>query len=73
MIDDDESICVMAKSILGDDYDVTTVNSGKQALKLFFHGLVSNLVLLDLTMPEKGGWGTPLSGYGTSAIYTKPR
>jgi len=58
IVDDDEPICVMAKGLLGDDYDVTTVSSGKDALGMFFQGYTPNLVLLDLTMPEMGGWDT---------------
>jgi len=58
VIDDDEPIRIMTQGILEDDYDVTTVESGYKALDLFFKGYVPNLVLLDLTMPEMGGWDT---------------
>jgi CheY-like chemotaxis protein len=58
VIDDDEPILVMAKGFLSDDYDVTTVNSGKEALQLFFHGYVPALAILDLTMPGMDGWDT---------------
>jgi CheY-like chemotaxis protein len=43
---------------LEQDYEVTTANSGQAALNLFFQGYTPNLVLLDLTMPEMGGWDT---------------
>jgi methyl-accepting chemotaxis protein len=58
VIDDEEPILVMAKGMLGNDYDVTTVKSGKEALKLFYQGYVPGLVLLDLTMPDMDGWDT---------------
>jgi len=40
------------------NYEVTTASSGQAALKLFFQGYTPNLVLLDLNMPEMGGWDT---------------
>jgi CheY-like chemotaxis protein len=58
VIDDDEPIRVMTQGMLSAAYDVTTVGSGKEALGLFFKGYVPNLVLLDLSMPEMGGWDT---------------
>jgi PleD family two-component response regulator len=58
VIDDDEPILVMAKGMMGDDYDVSTVKSGKEALQLFFQGYVPGLVLLDLAMPDMDGWDT---------------
>jgi len=57
-IDDDEPILTMTKGMLGEDYDVTTVTSGKAALNLFFQGYVPDLVLLDLRMPDQDGWET---------------
>jgi CheY-like chemotaxis protein len=44
--------------MLDNDYEVTTANSGAKALQLFFQGLVPDMVLLDLNMPEMGGWET---------------
>jgi CheY-like chemotaxis protein len=58
VIDDDEPILVMAKGMLGNDYDVSTVKSGNEALKLFYQGYVPALVLLDLAMPDMDGWDT---------------
>jgi CheY-like chemotaxis protein len=58
VIDDEEPILVMTKGMLDNDYDVSTVKSGKEALDLFFDGFVPNMVLLDLSMPEMGGWDT---------------
>jgi methyl-accepting chemotaxis protein len=58
VIDDEEPILTMTKGMLGNDYDVTTDRSGKEALSLFFQGLVPVLALLDLQMPDMGGWDT---------------
>jgi methyl-accepting chemotaxis protein len=72
VIDDDEPIRVMAQGMLGDDYDVTTVSSGKEALSLFFKGYAPNLVLLDLFMPEMGGWDTFIRIRDISALHKIP-
>jgi CheY-like chemotaxis protein len=58
VVDDEETVLTLTKSMLEADYDVTTVNSGKAALTLFFQGYVPDLALLDLSMPELGGWDT---------------
>jgi methyl-accepting chemotaxis protein len=58
VIDDEETTLTATKGILDQDYEVTTTNSGKAALDLFFKGYTPNLVLLDLNMPEMGGWDT---------------
>jgi len=58
VIDDDEPILVMTKGILGNIYDLTAVNSGKDALHLFYQGYAPDLMLLDLNMPDMDGWGT---------------
>jgi DNA-binding response OmpR family regulator len=58
VIDDEETVLNMVKSHLGQDYEVITANSGQQALALFSQGLVPDLVLLDLNMPEMRGWDT---------------
>ena len=72
VIDDDEPICIMAKGLLGEEYDVTTVSSGKEALNLFFKGYVPDLALLDLTMPEMGGWDTFIRIRDISKLHKTP-
>jgi CheY-like chemotaxis protein len=58
VVDDDEPILTMVKGMLENDYEVLTAKSGKEALSLFFSGLVPHLALLDLNMPEIDGWDT---------------
>jgi CheY-like chemotaxis protein len=58
VVDDDETYLKMTASSLRDEYDVVTVKSGKEALGLFYQGLVPQLILLDIIMPEMGGWDT---------------
>jgi CheY-like chemotaxis protein len=60
VVDDEETVLTLTKAILENDYEVTTVNSGQAALNLFFQGYTPNLLLLDLNMPEMGGWDTYL-------------
>jgi PleD family two-component response regulator len=58
VIDDEETVLTMTKAMLDEEYEVTTVSSGQAALNLFFKGYVPNLALLDLNMPEMGGFDT---------------
>jgi CheY-like chemotaxis protein len=58
VIDDEETVIAMTKAALGNNYEVTAANSGQAALNLFLQGYVPDLVLLDLNMPEMGGFDT---------------
>jgi CheY-like chemotaxis protein len=58
IVDDDVIHLEMVKTVLSNDYDVSTAKSGKDALGLFYQGLVPNLILLDLIMPDMDGWNT---------------
>jgi len=72
VIDDEEPILAMTKGMLGNDYDVTTVKSGKEALDLFFKGFVPNMALLDLNMPKMGGWDTFIRIRDISKLHKTP-
>jgi methyl-accepting chemotaxis protein len=56
IVDDDGIHLEMVQVVLQDKYDVVTAKSGKEALNLFYHGLVPHIILLDLIMPEIDGW-----------------
>jgi methyl-accepting chemotaxis protein len=72
LVDDDEIYLEMAKGILENYYDVVTVKSSRDALQLFFQGLVPDLVLLDLMMPEMDGWVTYKRIKGISNLHSVP-
>jgi CheY-like chemotaxis protein len=48
----------MVETALSNEYEVSTAKSGKEALGLFYQGLVPQLILLDLVMPGMDGWNT---------------
>ena len=58
LVDDDEIDLEMVESVLKNDYEAITAKSGKEAMGLFYQGLVPQLILLDLIMPEMDGWDT---------------
>jgi len=58
IVDDDSIHLEMVEAVLQKEYDVTTAKSGNKALSLFYQGLVPQLILLDLIMPEMDGWNT---------------
>jgi CheY-like chemotaxis protein len=58
VVDADENTRAMVTNILGADYEVVTAKSGKEALNLFFQGLVPDLALLDFRIPDMDGWDT---------------
>jgi CheY-like chemotaxis protein len=58
IVDDDVIHLEMVKTVLQNYYEVATAQSGKEALGLFYQGLVPQLILLDLIMPDMDGWNT---------------
>jgi len=58
MVDDDSIHLEMVGHVLQEYYEVSSVTSGKEALSLFHQGLVPQLILLDLMMPDMDGWDT---------------
>ena len=58
VVDDDSTHLTATKGMLENDYEVVTANSGKDALVLFFRGLVPDLILLDIVMSDMDGWAT---------------
>ncbi|MDR2716705.1 MAG: methyl-accepting chemotaxis protein [Treponema sp.] len=72
VIDDEETVLTLTRSMLENDYDITTVKSGQAALDLFFQGYVPDLALLDLNMPKMGGWDTFLRIRDISKLHQTP-
>jgi methyl-accepting chemotaxis protein len=58
IVDDDAIHLEMVETVLQNGYNVTTAQSGKDALGLFYQGLVPQLILLDFIMPDMDGWDT---------------
>ena len=58
LIDDDPVHLNTVSIMLEKEYDVSTVESGIDALNLFYTGYTPNVILLDLVMPEMDGWST---------------
>jgi methyl-accepting chemotaxis protein len=58
IVDDDTIHLDMVGMVLQEEYEAVTAKSGKEALALFYQGLVPQLILLDLLMPDMDGWDT---------------
>ncbi|MDR0320749.1 MAG: response regulator [Treponema sp.] len=72
LVDDSEIHLVIAENILKREYDVTSVKSGAEALGLLSKGLVPNLILLDILMPDMDGWETYNKIKGISLLQNVP-
>jgi CheY-like chemotaxis protein len=71
-VDDDEIHLDMTRAFLEQDYDVTTVKSCEEALKLLYQGLAPAFILLDLVMPGTDGWQTFERIRGISNLHNVP-
>ena len=56
IVDDDEIQLMVAEVILDSEYDVKIAKSGEKALEHLYKGLIPNLILLDILMPEMDGF-----------------
>jgi len=72
MIDDDATHLTITKGFLENDYNVTTVKSCEEALKLLYQGLDPDFILLDLMMPEVSGFDTYERIKGLSKLHNVP-
>ena len=72
VVDDDSIHLEMVSMVLSNEYDVSTAESGKEALALFYQGLVPQLVLLDLMMPGMDGWDTYTRIHAISNLHDTP-
>ncbi|MCL2832815.1 MAG: methyl-accepting chemotaxis protein [Treponema sp.] len=72
LIDDDTIQLEMVSSVLSDHYEVITAVSGRAGLNHFFQGLVPDLILLDIVMPDMDGWETFDRIKAISALHEVP-
>jgi CheY-like chemotaxis protein len=72
MVDDDVIHLEMVENVLQNEFDVATAKSGKEALGLFYQGLVPQLILLDLVMPDMDGWDTYKRIKAISGLHNTP-
>lgn len=55
VVDDEPDVIYSFKEGLGNDFDITGVNSGKELLKTL-ETKIPDLIFLDIMMPEMNGW-----------------
>jgi methyl-accepting chemotaxis protein len=72
VVDDDAIHLEMVEAVLSNEYEVLTAKSGKDALGLFYQGLVPQLILLDLIMPDMDGWNTYSRIKAISSLHDTP-
>jgi len=72
IIDDSEVHLLIVENLLKGKYETTTAKSGKEALALLSKGLVPDLILLDVLMPEMNGWETYNKIKGISLLKDVP-
>jgi CheY-like chemotaxis protein len=59
IVDDEPDILYSLKQeleCLNAGYDVVSASDGRECLKLLDHGLIPDIILLDIMMPEISGW-----------------
>jgi len=72
IVDDDSIHLEMVEAVLKNEYDISIAKSGKEALGLFYQGLVPKLILLDLGMPGMDGWDTYTRIKAISGLHDTP-
>ncbi|MDR1802300.1 MAG: response regulator [Treponema sp.] len=58
LVDDDEIHLAITGNMLKGEYEIITAKSGKEALGHLLKGVVPDLILLDIIMPNMDGWET---------------
>ena len=72
LIDDSEFHLSIANNMLKTEYTVITTKSGKGGLEHLLKGLVPDIILLDIIMPDMDGWETYHKIRGISILQDVP-
>ena len=72
IVDDDEVSLTAVSGMLKKHYEVITAKSGNEALGYFYRGLILNVILLDIMMPDMDGWDTFKRIKAISDLHTIP-
>jgi putative two-component system response regulator len=58
LVDDDEIHLAITGNMLKGEYEIIIAKSGKEALGHLLKGVIPDLILLDIIMPNMDGWET---------------
>ena len=72
LVDDDEFYLSKVESILINKYEAITAKSGKDAMEYLLKGVVPDLILLDILMPDLDGWETFIRIRAISSLQDVP-
>ena len=72
LVDDSDLQLAIADNILKNEYEVITAQSGEDALKYLIKGLIPDIILLDVLMPNMDGWETYHKIRGISLLINTP-
>ncbi|MCL2411872.1 MAG: response regulator, partial [Treponema sp.] len=72
LVDDSLIDLNYAENILKHKYETFVAKSGKEALSYLSGGLIPDLILLDVVMPEMDGWDAFISIKGISMLWEVP-
>jgi len=72
LIDDSAFHLSIANNMLKNDYNVIPTKSGKEGLEHLVKGLVPDIILLDIIMPDMDGWETYHKIRGISLLQDVP-
>ncbi|MDR2543645.1 MAG: response regulator [Treponema sp.] len=72
LVDDSAVDLAAAENLLKDKYETFVSKSGREALCHLSNGLIPDLILLDIIMPEMDGWDMLISLKGISMLWDVP-